>query len=244
MLYVCDTESEPYHEQHKSRGAIMTNVKTTYSPTPSTKQYGNVISETRRPDGSLATQIIRINFDTYLIQYDSQGQVVFKEKMGKRFFDEKDITYHNGCVASITRRDYWGNRAISQYNENGHIIATINANKNDIVNFAPSGYVRSVIKHLLEYGDCGKTTEIEEITFNDDGYIVSSAHKVKMTDFFGPGRDKWLTTDTKQYYPNGQMASHITYKQKTKRTGRWISENHEDEAASYIASITQYSENG
>ena len=40
------------------------------------------------------------------------------------------------------------------------------------------------------------------------------------------------------------MASHITYKQKTKRTGRWTSENQEDEAASYISSITQYSEKG
>lgn len=222
----------------------MTNVKTNLPQTSLVSKTANIISETRRPDGSLATQILRIGFDKYLIQYDSQGQVVFKEQMGELFFNEKDITYNNGCVASITRRDYRGNRAISQYDENGHIIATINANKNDIVNFAPSGYVRSVIKHLSEYGDFGKTTEIEEITFNDFGHIVSSAHKVKMTDLFGPGRDKWMTTDTKQYYPNGQMASHITYKQKTKRTGRWTSENQEDEAASYISSITQYSEKG
>ena len=198
----------------------MTNVKTNFSETSSINKSGNIISETRRPDGSLATQILKIDYKKYLIQYDPQGQVVFKEQMGESFFDEKDITYHNGCVASITRRDFRGNRAISQYDENGHIVATINANKNDIVNFAPSGYVRSVIKHLSEYNDFGRTTEIEEITFNDDGHIVSSAHKVKMTDWFGPGRDKWLTTDTKQYYPNGQMASHITYKQKTKRTGQ------------------------
>ena len=222
----------------------MTNVKTNLPETSLINEAENIISETRRPDGSLATQILKIGFDKYLIQYDPQGQVVFKEKLDTLYFNEKDITYHNGCVASITRRDILGNRAISQYDENGHIVATINANKNDIVNFEPSGYVRSVIKHLSEYNDFGKTTEIEEITFNDAGRIVSSAHKVKMTDLFGPGRDKWLTTDTKQYYPNGQMASHITYKQKTKRTGRWISENHEDEAASYIASITQYSENG
>ncbi len=222
----------------------MTNVKTNLHKTSPINKTENIISETRRADGSLATQILKIGFDKYLIQYDSQGQIVFKEKMDELFFNEKDITYHNGCVASITRRDFRGNRAISQYDENGRIVATINANKNDIVNFAPSGYVRSVIKHLSEYNDFGKTTEIEEITFNDSGCIVSSAHKVKMTDLFGPGRDKWLTTDTKQYYPNGQMACHITYKQKTKRTGRWTSENQEDEAASYIASITQYSENG
>lgn len=222
----------------------MTNVKTNLPETSSINKAENIISETRRPDGSLATQILKIGFDKYLIQYDSQGQAVFKEKMDDFFFNEKDITYHNGCVASITRRDFRGNRAISQYDENGHIVATINANKNDIVNFAPSGHVRSVIKHLSEYNDFGKTTEIEEITFNDAGRIVSSAHKVKMTDWFGPGREKWLTTDTKQYYSNGQMASHITYKQKTKRTGQWHSENQEDEAASYIASITQYSENG
>lgn len=222
----------------------MTNVKTNLPETSSINKAENIISETRRPDGSLATQILKIGFDKYLIQYDSQGQAVFKEKLDTLYFNEKDITYHNGCVASITRRDIWGNRAISQYDENGHIVATINANKNDIVNFAPSGHVRSVIKHLSEYNGFGKTNEIEEISFNDAGYIVSSAHKVKMTDWFGPGREKWLTTDTKQYYPNGQMASHITYKQKTKRTGQWHSENQEDEAASYIASITQYSENG
>ena len=146
-----------------ARGAIMTNVKTNLPETSSINKAENIISETRRPDGSLATQILKIGFDKYLIQYDSQGQAVFKEKLDALYFNEKDITYHNGCVASITRRDIWGNRAISQYDEKGHVIATINANKDDIVNFAPSGHVRSVIKHLSEYNGFGKTNEIEEI---------------------------------------------------------------------------------
>lgn len=222
----------------------MTNIKTIPFQKFPINKTENIISETHRPDGSLATQILKIGFEKYLIQYDSQGQIVFKEKMGTSFFDEKDITYYNGCVASITRRDYLGNRVISQYDENGHVVSAINANRNDIVNFAPSGYVQSVIKHLSEYNSFGKVTEIEEITFNDAGHLVSSSHKVKMTDLFSPSREKWLTTDTKQYYPSGQMVNHITYKQKTKRTGRWISENQEDEAASYISSITQYSEQG
>ena len=77
----------------------MTNLQTNFSKTSSINKAENIISETRRPDGSLATQILKIGFDKYLIQYDPQGQVVFKEKMDDFFFNEKDITYHNGCVA-------------------------------------------------------------------------------------------------------------------------------------------------
>ena len=78
----------------------MTNAKTNFSQTSSIKKAENIISETHRPDGSLATQIIRINYDTYLIQYDQQGQAVFKERFDWSLFNEKDITYHNGCVFS------------------------------------------------------------------------------------------------------------------------------------------------
>lgn len=206
----------------------------------------NIISETRRPDGSLATQIIQIRYETYLIQYDTKGQVVFKEKMEKDIFTASDITYHDGCVASITRHDtLYRKKTVTQYDSNGHVVTSMDLNESDIVNFSPSGYIRSIVKHIHEYGGTyGRVNEIEELQFNDSGYIVSSTHKVKMSYITGSGAEKWMTTEAKQYYPNGRISSHITYKQKTKREGSFISENQEDEAASYISSITQYSENG
>ena len=205
----------------------------------------NIVSETHRSDGTLATRLVKDNDKYLLFQYDKNGQVAFCQEIRTYSFNPADITYNDGCVASITRRDSWGKRTITQYDEKGHVTSSIELNSNDIVNFSPSGYVRSVVKNISAYGFINESPkEIEEITFNDFGYIVSSTHKVKITRYTVPGQEKWMTTEAKQYYPNGNIASHITYKQKTKSSGSFISENQEDEAASYISSIMQYHENG
>lgn len=203
----------------------------------------NVISETYRDDGTLATRLIKQGLGLYLFQYDRDGQVTFCQELNSSYFKPTDITYNNGCVASITHHDCFGeHRTVTQYNEFGQVTTSIDLNKDDIINFSASGYIRSIVKHVHE-SHFGRVNEIEELQFNDTGNIVSSSHKVKMVHF-GPGQEKWLTTEAKQYYPDGKLSSHITYKQKTKRTGNIFSDTEEDEAASYISSITQYSNTG
>lgn len=205
----------------------------------------NIISETFRQDGTLATRLIKDGYKLRLFQYDRDGQVVFCQDLDNRSFNPTDITYNDGCVASITRHDILSDgRTVSQYDALGHVITSVELNKDDIVNFSPAGYIKSIVKHIHRYPSGGPVVEIEEMQFNDNGYIVSSTHKVKMTRFFESGEEKWMTVDAKQYYPDGKLLTHITYKQKTAHTGGISSNNQEDEAASYISSITQYSETG
>ncbi len=97
-----------------------------------------------------------------------------------------------------------------------------------------------------------KIDDLNTVLFQYDknGNIVSSVHKVKISDMFSSGAEKWMTTESKQYHPNGVMSSLITYKQKTVRvpttddTINTVIGNHGDEAASYISSITQYNDAG
>ena len=203
-----------------------------------------IISETYRSDGTLATQLIEVGpFDVYLFQYDRNGHVIFSQKMDDwldQLFTKTDITYNDGCVASITRtqRDYPHTKTVTQYDSYGHVTTCMDLNKNDIVNFGPNGYIRSIVKHIGLLDMEG----IEEIQFNDNGYMVSSTLKYPTKICNG----KWLTAEAKNYHPNGVLASHITYKQKTKESythelGKF---KDEDEAVSYIASIAQYSESG
>lgn len=205
-----------------------------------------VISETHRSDGSLATQIIRIGFDIYLIQYDSKNQAVFKEQFSSWGFSEKDITYHDGCVATIRKHSnlYPYNTTITQYDPNGHIVSEISVDKDDVVVFSNSGYLKSVTKHLKRFGD---VNTIEEIEFDDNGHKTSSVQKIKQTNLFGPGRDKWLMTEAKQYHSNGKIQSVVTYAQRTKTEhsgSDFWNRTEEDEALVYISSITQYNESG
>lgn len=214
-------------------------------PKETAMENNNVISETYRRDGTLATRLIKEGAKLYLFQYDKDGQVTFCQELDYSCFKPTDITYNDGCVASITRHDnFKQTRTVTQYDQTGHVTTSIELNEDDVVNFSPAGYIRSVVKHIRKYGLLTPVTEIEEIQFNDAGYIVSSTHKVKITDYLAAGKEKWLTTEAKQYYPNGKLSTHLTYKQKTKRMGNYFSENQEDEAGSYIASVMQYSESG
>lgn len=200
-----------------------------------------VISQTFRKDGTLATCLISEGVHLWLFQYDHDGQVTFSQKLDSLAFEPTDITYHDGCVATVTHNKILSRRTISQYDAYGHITSSITLEKNDMVNFSETGYIRSVTK-FIDRSLLG--AEMEEMQFNDNGYMVSCTHKVKMGILARTGIDKWLTTEAKQYYPDGKLLTHITYAQKTSRSNNLASNAEEDKAASFIASITQYSETG
>lgn len=196
---------------------------------------GYVIHETFDPEGKIATQILQTSFgEKWLLQYDASGHVLFSQKMDN--FSEKDITYYNGRVATIKQRN-----VITQYDDKCNITCQITVDKDDIINFN-NGYLQSVTKNT------GNT--IQEIEFGEQGRKISSTQKVRK---WVKNQMFWLTTEAKQYYPNGKIQSVVTYEQKTAWTsnfdvitGGGFSSNlyDEEKAMSYISSITQYDEKG
>ena len=199
------------------------------------KINGYVIHETFDPEGRIATQIVKTDFGAkWLLQYDASGHVTFSQKM--EHFSDKDITYYNGRIATIKQRN-----VITQYDDKCNITCQITVDKDDIINFN-NGYLQSVTKNTGNM--------IQEIEFGERGRKLSSTQKVRK---WVKDQMFWLTTEAKQYYPNGKIQSVVTYEQKTAwtsnfdiRTGGGFSSNFYDEekAMSYISSITQYDENG
>ena len=199
------------------------------------RMEGIVRNETFSPDGKLATQIIDSLYSgMWLIQYDSDGHVLFKEQITG--ISDKDITYHNGRVASIKHRN-----VITQYDSNCNIVSQITIDKDDVVTFC-NGYIQSVTQP--------RNNSIQEIVFDDKGRKRSSTQKVKV---WVHDKAFWLTSETKQYHANGKLQSVVTYQQKAV----WISNFNvttsggfsndlydEKHGASYIASIAQYDEEG
>ena len=130
------------------------------------RMEGMVRNETFGPDGKLATQIIDSLYGgMWLIQYDSDGHVLFKEKMTG--ISEKDITYHNGRVASIKHRN-----VITQYDSNCNIVSQITIDKDDVVTFC-NGYIQSVTQP--------RNNSIQEIVFDDISLSTSEIKQINKT---------------------------------------------------------------
>lgn len=233
----------------------MTNVKTNPSQTSSIKNSktispelrrpeGDVISSTFAPDGTVATQLIRpydsrLEDYVWLVQYDSDGHIVFKESFFK--LSQDTITYNNGRVASIRRPVGNNEYVITQYDDRSNIISQITAQRDDVINFY-NGHVQSLTRRT--------GNSLVEIEFDENGHKRSTAQKVGTCQH---GKEFWLTTETKQYHTNGKLQSVITYEQRTEytsgfsvTTGGGFSSvlNEVNAGVSYIASIAQYDESG
>ena len=215
------------------------NKKRTISPALS-RPDGDVISSTFAPDGTVATQLIRPyglcgENSAWLVQYDSDGHIVFKERLYNMRQDT--ITYNNGRVASIRQPVGNNEYIITQYDDKSNIIGQITAQRDDVINFN-NGYVQSLTRRT--------GNSLLEIEFDENGRKRSTAQKVQADQF-------WLTTETKQYHTNGKLQSVITYEQRTEHisgfsvtTGGGFNSVLDDvySGVSYIASIAQYDESG
>ena len=212
-----------------------------------------VLSVTHRPDGSVATVITKGNSGKpqSLIQYSPDGSVMFVQEFKNRILAPEDITYRkDGTVSSITKHDFLSdNRTVTLYDENGGVSTSISLTQNDQVNFK-DGQLSSIIKYTGN-GFSLEASDMDETQYGPDGKIIASVHKVRYhtgDSLLGRDGGKWLTTSETTYYPNGQKASTITYKQKTKtkRTGHesWGDMTKQEEADSYRSSIIQYDEKG
>lgn len=182
------------------------------------------------------------------------------EGNGKPQFSLLDkVTYNeHGQIATIMS-EHLGKRTITQYDENGHATVSQDLGKNDVVNFH-KGYIASIIKYEqgsldILYGPAG----MNEIQYGENGRMLSSVHKVRIRDRLSlrtaPGSGKWMTTDKTTYYGNGHIATHTTYQQRTKNTGRGNANSMDnflhgtdrdetDVAESFISSIEQMDETG
>ena len=174
------------------------------------------------------------------------------------YFDK--VTYNEkGQIATImTKSDYKGNYTITQYDEHGHATVSQTLDKKDVVNFH-KGYIASIIKY--EYGTLFDDSPMgmNEIQYGQNGRMLSSVHKVRIRDdYFSrskPGSGKWMTTDKTTYYDNGHIATHTTYKQRTRNFGQGNADSWEnrmrgtdrdetDVAESFVSSIEQMDESG
>lgn len=154
------------------------------------------------------------------------------------------VTYNDkGQIATIMT-DNIINRTITQYDTDGHATISQDLGKNDVVNFH-KGYIASIIK----YEESSYLSEgMNEIQYGENGRLLSSVHKTKISGFsWHAGSGKWMTTDKTTYYDNGHIAAHTTYKQRTKKTrrGTILADNEEEDTAeSFISSIEQMDESG
>ena len=182
------------------------------------------------------------------------------EENGKPQFSPTDrVTYNGqGQIATIMSEQF-GKRTITQYDEHGHAIVSQDLGKNDVVNFH-NGYIASIIKYEEgEFSVLFGPTGMNEIQYGENGRMLSSVHKVRIRDKFGlqndPGSGKWMTTDKTTYYDNGHVATHTTYQQRTRNTGRGNADSlnnalygtdrdETDVAESFVSSIEQMDESG
>lgn len=222
-----------------------------------------ILNETHRADGSLATQIIKDGRQTYLVQYDRNNTVSFTQPLNGNLFSEDKITYKDGQVATIMTNDHTSQtRILTQYDENGNITVSQNLGKNDIVNYE-NGYIKSIIKYST--GSTLDAKERDELQYGPNGVLLSSTHQTQVS--VGSVLNKpnmWTTTQQTTYYPNGKINTVISFTQRHNRipsnTGQTPGDNAEYdaytismrdilnygqyEADSYISSILQYSEDG
>lgn len=182
------------------------------------------------------------------------------EGNGKPQFSPMDkVTYNeHGQIATIMS-EHLGKRTITQYDESGHATVSQDLGKNDVVNFH-KGYIASIIKYEEgQFSALFGPTGMNEIQYGENGRILSSVHKVRIQDTVvlnnNPGSGKWMTTDKTTYYGNGHIATHTTYQQRTKNTGRGNADSlnnrldgtdrdETDIAESFISSIEQMDESG
>lgn len=206
------------------------------------------ISCTYRPDGSLATRIVKDSRSrkTMLIQYSPEGAVTFVQELEIHYGKRDDVTYRaDGTVSAIMKEGSLPSqgRCCTLYNEQGQVTTTIQLNKDDQVNFK-DGYLSSVIKYSGR-GLVGGYTDMDETQYGPDGKLLASTHKVRVSDSILNEKSLWLTTSETTYHSNGKKASTVTYKQMAKMSKGWRShKTEEDKADSYRSSITQYDENG
>lgn len=179
---------------------------------------------------------------------------------GKPQFSPTDrVTYNeHGQIATIMSEQF-GKRTITQYDEHGHAIVSQDLGKDDVVNFH-KGYIASIIKYEEgEFSALFGPTGMNEIQYGENGRMLSSVHKVRIRDKFGlrnsPGSGKWMTTDKTTYYDNGHIATHTTYQQRTRNTGRGNADSlhnglygtdrdETDVAESFVSSIEQMDDSG
>lgn len=155
--------------------------------------------------------------------------------------------------------EHIGYRVITQYDKEGRVTVSQILKDNDVVNFK-DGYISSIIK----YEENGRFFDsaiigMNEIQYGENGRMLSSVHKVRMRNESGlrnsPGSGKWMTTDKTTYHDNGHIATHTTYKQRTRNFGqgnadslenslRGTDRNETDVAESFVSSIEQMDENG
>ncbi len=154
--------------------------------------------------------------------------------------------------------EHSGYRVITQYDKEGRVTVSQILKDNDVVNFK-DGYISSIIK----YEENGRFFDsaiigMNEIQYGENGRMLSSVHKVRIRDKFGlrsPGSGKWMTTDKTTYYDNGHIATHTTYQQRTRNTGRGNADSLENSlrgtdreetyvAESFVSSIEQMDESG
>lgn len=153
-----------------------------------------------------------------------------------------------GNIITITEERI-GHRVITQYDKEGRVTVSQILKDNDVVNFK-DGYISSIIKYEEDgYSFARGALGMNEIQYGENGRMLSSVHKVRICDRFSlrtaPGSGKWMTTDKTTYYGNGHIATHTTYQQRTKNTGRGNADRDEtDVAESFISSIEQMDENG
>lgn len=227
-----------------------------------------ILNETHRPDGSLATRIIRDNEKTYLVQYDRNNTVSFmvplERGIGGDVFGKENITYKDGQVATIITEDFVKQtRVITQYDDNGNITVSQDLGENDIVNFK-DGYIQSIIKYSGDrLGFDAK--ERDELHYGENGVLLSSNHQTQVSaGRFSRDLNMWTTTQQTTYYPNGKINTVMTYAQIHNRipsntgqlpgdggehdatviTGRDILNYGHHETDSYVSSLVQYSEDG
>ena len=182
------------------------------------------------------------------------------EENGKPQFSPTDrVTYNGqGQIATIMSEQF-GKRTITQYDEHGHAMVSQDLGKDDVVNFH-NGYIASIIKYEEgEFSALFGPTGMNEIQYGENGRLLSSVHKVRIRDKIGlrtnPGSGKWMTTDKTTYHDNGHIATHTTYKQRTRNFGQGNADslhnglygtdrNETDVAESFVSSIEQMDENG